>query len=207
VKYVDWVERVFAAAMARDDEGYGRLSSMDIAEELGFGRPEFDDFMPQRGDARLEGHLDAVKDLEPAGIEMQGNLAQLRITGTARDVRQVGLRQALWPRAFAPVLDERAARLLTAIVERSEEQGDDYARLVEIRLGELWQEITGPVDDEYRSSMIAISVLGDLTEKGLLRVRPAGGTNPEVLSDVPRGGARDAAGRARMARADSGTRG
>ena len=179
MNYIDWVDRVFAAGMARDDGGYGHFSCMDIAEELGFGRPEFDDFTPQKGIARLDGILDAVKDLEGSGIEMKGNLAQLRITGAARDVRQVGLRQALWAHAFAPVLDERAEQVLARLVACSEEQGDDYARLVDVPFADVWASVASADEDEYRSSIASITLLGDLREKDLVRSH-GGGTNPSV---------------------------
>jgi hypothetical protein len=175
VNYLEWSERVFDVALALDDGVMGYTSCMAIAERLGFGEATWDDFS-RRDDPRLEGLIDAITDLSDVGIEMP-NIAQVRITHRARDVRHAGFRAALYPYAFGPVLDSEASLLIKTLVERSVDAGTDYARLVEQPLGDVWEAVNGGAED-HTAIIRSIGLARSLAEKGLVRGRWAGQSPP-----------------------------
>lgn len=179
--YIEWVERVFDAAIACDDGAMGRTSAMAIAGRLGLGEPTWDDFS-KRTDPRLEGLMDAIGDLEAVGVTM-GNISQVTVTQQARDVAHVGFRTAAWPAAFESVLHPSAEGLLRAVVARSVDAGPDFARVVECRLGEAWADANPGSEPGYETVMRSNTVGGDLREKGLLKGRWAG-SDPLVWPSV-----------------------
>jgi hypothetical protein len=176
--YVEWVERVLAAAIAAKQVSRGPVFATMVARELGFPNITMDDFNPRQG--APEAVMQGLGDLADLTVLEFNNLTSIVVGQLAEDVALTGLRREAWPVAFEPPLNEPTVAFLRDLVALSEQREERFAWLTWHEAKEVFERLNMPTAD-FDASNANHSLIGNLKSKRFIETSgPIGHGNAKL---------------------------